>query len=253
MFKTAILLGLLAVAASDDPLIQFVRAWDADARAVREFTWQPRLPYRASTAAGPGWAMLPSAAAFIDPLFSTGIPLTLLGIERLGRILAESFGQPELERRLDDYGETLLAEADHTAHFIGSCYASFRQFERFTAYSMFYFAAASYSEMARRFDRGRLVARFLAADRSDFAPAMRELGERVRQDCDADDPSAFAARVAGAIHCLNIAGLCVPAKKNWYGVELDDVVAGAPKLGLTSEEALTALRRLRLISGLDHC
>ena len=33
--------------------------------------------------AGEGWAMLPSAAAFIDPLFSTGIPLTLLGIERL--------------------------------------------------------------------------------------------------------------------------------------------------------------------------
>ena len=32
--------------------------------------------------------MLPSAAAFIDPLFSTGIPLTLLGIERLAEMLA---------------------------------------------------------------------------------------------------------------------------------------------------------------------
>ena len=63
---------------------------------IRPFTYAPRLAYRASAAAGPGWAMLPSAAAFVDPLFSTGIPLTLLGIERLGRILEEAWGTEEL-------------------------------------------------------------------------------------------------------------------------------------------------------------
>ena len=60
-----------------------IAAQFADARPTREFTWMPRLAYRASVASGERWAMLPSAAAFIDPLFSTGIPLTLLGIERL--------------------------------------------------------------------------------------------------------------------------------------------------------------------------
>ena len=60
-----------------------IAAQFADARPTREFTWMPRLAYRASVASGERWAMLPSAAAFIDPLFSTGIPLTLLGIERI--------------------------------------------------------------------------------------------------------------------------------------------------------------------------
>ena len=45
------------------------------------------VSYRAAVAAGPRWAMLPSAAAFVDPLFSTGFPLTLLGIERLAPLL----------------------------------------------------------------------------------------------------------------------------------------------------------------------
>src|SRR6185436_7652298 len=60
-----------------------LRAQFADARPTRRFDWIPRLTYRAGLAAGPRWAMLPSAAAFVDPLFSTGFPLTLLGIERL--------------------------------------------------------------------------------------------------------------------------------------------------------------------------
>src|SRR5688572_8830961 len=64
-----------------------IAAQFADAQPTREFTWMPQLSWRAERATGPGWVMLPSAAAFIDPLFSTGIPLTLLGIERLARLL----------------------------------------------------------------------------------------------------------------------------------------------------------------------
>jgi FADH2 O2-dependent halogenase len=60
-----------------------IAAQFADAQPIREFTWMPRVSYRAAEAAGDRWVMLPSAAAFIDPLFSTGIPLTLLGIERI--------------------------------------------------------------------------------------------------------------------------------------------------------------------------
>lgn len=218
-----------------------IAAQFADARAVREFTWQPRLSYRATAAAGKGWAMLPSAAAFIDPLFSTGIPMTLLGIERLGRILSEKLSGIDMNQRLDEYGEITLAEADHTAYFIGSCYASFPHFENFTAYSMFYFAAASFSEMARRFDRARLVTRFLAADRSDFAPAMREFGAVLRRNRIGIDSSAFARRIAESIHSLNIAGLCRPAKRNWYGVDLNDVITAAANLGMTPEEVSEAL------------
>ena len=123
----------------------------------------PRLAYRAAEAAGERWAMLPSAAAFIDPLFSTGIPLTLLGIERLAGALGQAgLTEDGLKTRL--YSDATLADADRTARFIAGSYAGFRDFPMFASYSMFYFAAASFSEMARRLDSPRTPRGFLCGD-----------------------------------------------------------------------------------------
>src|SRR5207244_9906413 len=73
------------------------------------FVYAPRLTYRCSMAAGAGWLMLPSAAAFIDPLFSTGFPLSLLGIQRIGQILedAQSVRNPSIRT-------PVLAQLVHT-------------------------------------------------------------------------------------------------------------------------------------------
>ena len=213
-----------------------IAAQFADAEAIREFTWIPRLASRVSSATGPGWALLPSAAAFVDPLFSTGMPLALLGVERLAAILEDGLND---NHRLSEYGRTTLAEADHTASFIAECYASFPRFEYFISYSMFYFAAASYSEMARRLGCHHLVRRFLAADRQPFAAETLNLGQMLRH---ASSSSSFAAQVKDAIEPLNIAGLCDPGKRNWYGVDLNDVIAGAEKLGKSSTEMNTILQ-----------
>ena len=97
-----------------------IRAQFADARPVQPFHRASRLSYRSRVAAGPGWLLLPSAAAFVDPLFSTGIPLTLLGIERIGRAL-ERFGAEVPPSVLDDLGRTTLAEADWVAAFVAGC------------------------------------------------------------------------------------------------------------------------------------
>ncbi len=216
-----------------------VGAQFAQAKPTRPFTHAPGLAYRASAAAGPGWAMLPSAAAFVDPLFSTGIPLTLLGIERLGRILEESRGTAELGRRLGEYGEMTLQEADATADFIGACYAAMPRFPVFAALSQFYFAAASYSEMARRLDKPHLVRCFLAADHAAFGPSLHRAAAFVRRgEAGAD----FCAQVAYQIACLNVAGLADPRKRNWYGVDLSDVVNGAAKLGMTPDAMRAVLR-----------
>ncbi|MBK9314477.1 MAG: tryptophan 7-halogenase [Acidobacteria bacterium] len=215
-----------------------IAAQFTDAEAIREFTWIPRLASRASSATGPGWALLPSAAAFVDPLFSTGMPLALLGVERIAAILEDGLHD---DHRLSEYGRTTLVEADHTASFIASCYSSFPRFEHFAAYSMFYFAAASYSEMARRLGCHHLVRRFLAADRQPFAAGMLELGQMLRQSLGTSS-ATFAAQVKDVIEPLNIAGLCDPGKRNWYGVDLNDVIAGAEKLGKTSTEMITILQ-----------
>jgi tetracycline 7-halogenase / FADH2 O2-dependent halogenase len=256
-----------------------IAAQFADAQPIREFTWMPRLAWRAEVAAGPGWAMLPSAAAFVDPLFSTGIPLTLLGIERMARILEGGPEGPPLRSRgaqgataagpplrsrgaegataagpplrgrgahgvtaagppFDDYGDITLVEADHTARFIAGCYAAFPRFDEFTAYSMFYFAAASFSEMARRLRVDVPSARFLCADRPAFRHATERLSPALAAACSGDD---YARQVREAIEPLNIAGLCEPAKRNWYPVDPGDVVRGAGKLGVSASDVVDAL------------
>jgi tetracycline 7-halogenase / FADH2 O2-dependent halogenase len=206
-----------------------IAAQFAAAKPTREFTWMPRLSWRAERASGSGWAMLPSAAGFVDPLFSTGIPLTLLGIERIGRMLERSDPRSALSDSRA-YAATTLAEADHTAGFIAGCYAAFPRFAQFAAYSMFYFAAASYSEMSRRLGVYSADARFLGADRSSFADALIRLSPRHRS-CD----EAYDDEVATSIQPMNIAGLCDGAKRNWYPVDFEATVRGSARLGVTAD------------------
>jgi tetracycline 7-halogenase / FADH2 O2-dependent halogenase len=209
-----------------------IAAQFAEARAIREFTWMPRLSYRASAAAGPGWMMLPSAAAFIDPLFSTGIPLTLLGLERV----AQAMKTRGLKAALYDVAEVTLAEADHAARFVAGCYAAFPRFETFTAYSMFYFAAASFSEMQRRLTPERVSGGFLRAADDAFASSVRALSPA------ACVPGVdYLDRVAKATAAINVAGLCNPALQNWYPVDLNDTIAAAHKFGLAPERVRQAL------------
>jgi FADH2 O2-dependent halogenase len=238
-----------------------IAAQFAPARAIREFTWMPRVSYRAQSAAGDGWAMLPSAAAFVDPLFSTGIPMTLLGIERLAAMLSTRGLKPALYERASDrraeastfakatvdrsasatmeaYQTVTLAEADHTARFIAGCYAAFPRFDVFAAYSMFYFVAASFSEMARRLTPERASRGFLCEADPSFASAIARLSPATQP---VSDRRAFEREVAAASEPLNIAGLCDPAKRNSYGVDLEDTVRGAAKLGLTAEHVRDTL------------
>ncbi len=209
-----------------------------EAVPTRPFVYAPNLAYRALTTTGEGWALLPSASAFVDPLFSTGMPLTLLGVERLGRILESAWNAPDFSARIAEYGETTRSEADWAAYFIGACYAGMKDFDLFRSFTMFYFAAAAYSEMARRLKQPHLVRRFLAGDRADFVSGLRCCARLLRHaaECGPTNTRYFEADVAHAIDCLNIAGLCDADKRNWYGVDMEDVVRGAEKLGLSASQ-----------------
>jgi tetracycline 7-halogenase / FADH2 O2-dependent halogenase len=208
------------------------------ARAIREFTWMPQLSYRASVAAGDRWAMLPSAAGFVDPLFSTGIPMTLLGIERLAAMLGPGPALRPEAWALGPYSDVTLAEADHTARFIAGSYAAFSRFDVFTAYSMFYFAAASFSEMARRLNAGAASRGFLAAADASFSNAIARLSPAIQSP---SDGAGYAREVAAACEPLNIAGLCDSSKHNSYGIDFEDTVRGAVKLGLSPDHVREAL------------
>ncbi len=228
-----------------------VRAQFADATPIRQFDYMPRLSYRAASAAGPRWALLPSAAAFVDPLFSTGFPLTLLGIERLSALLESgAFFREAVRGRessdppsssLDSYSAATLTEADHTAAFVAGCYGGFPRFDDFVHYSMFYFAAASYAEMARRVSPERAGAGFLRVADPAFASAVHALSPACG---DAPARGDLAARVGAAVERVNIAGLCDPGKRNWYGADAADAIAGAEKLGVPPQAVAAALAAL---------
>ena len=210
------------------------------ATPVLRFIYSDRLAYRSNRAQGPGWVMLPSAAAFIDPLFSTGIPLTLLGIFRLACVLNDPPGEVRSEN-LKHYEEMTFQESDYVAEFIAGCYGSFRRFELFKMFSMYYFAAASFAELSRRIPGARRFSRFMAADSGEFSSSLRH-NARLLKSGECIDPSEFFARVEEGIDPINIAGLHKREKNSWYDVNLDDVVVGAKKLGIEPADIIPILQ-----------
>jgi len=219
------------------------------ARAAVPFVHAPALAYRAERAAGPGWKMLPSAAAFVDPLLSTGFPLTLLGIERIAVALESSRGSPagHFDAALARHGEATLAEADTAARLVSALWASFGDFELFAALTLLYFAAASYAEAARRLGRDRLAGSFLSADRPDFGPSLAQIGSGVvaasRRGTLGAERERWIARVYEAIEPLDVAGFSDRSRRNWHPVEAGPLIAAAHKLSSTPDEIQEMLAR----------
>ncbi len=213
------------------------------------FVHRPGLSFRAERASGAHWTLLPSAAAFVDPLLSTGFPLTLLGIERLGRTLEADWGSTRLSATLAGDARRSLFEADAAALLIGALYATFDDFELFAALCRLYFAAASYSEAARRLSRQELAGSFLCADRADFGPALRVCCEAALADSrrHRTGREALFRGVLEAIAPIDVAGLSDASRRNWFPVDARDLLRGAPKLRASEREVLGMLERTGLL------
>ena len=101
------------------------------AKACQPFRHMPQMSFRSRTMAGERWAMLPSAAGFVDPLLSTGFALTLLGIERLAKVL-------ERPAELPMYAEQTEQDLLAASRLIGLLYANMGSFSDFSAVTMLY-------------------------------------------------------------------------------------------------------------------
>ena len=220
-----------------------VAAQFSEAEPILPFIHQPRLPFRSAAAAGPNWVLLPSAAAFVDPLLSTGFPLTLLGIERLIGAVETDWGRASLAPRLAADGARTLAEADAAALLVSALNATFGDFPLFAALTHLYFAAASFAEASRRLSRPQLSGAFLSADHPTFGPALRECC-RTAIDGPPEEREKLRERIAAAIEPLDVIGLSDASRRNWYPVDADDLRASAGKLGATRSEIEELLRRM---------
>ena len=186
------------------------------ARPTLPFVHAPRLPFRVDRAAGPGWALLPSAAAFADPLLSTGFPLALLGIHRLAEALEKDFGTPRFDVRLAAHGELTLEEADRAARVVAALYGAFEDFPLFVALSKLYFAAAHFSESARRLGRPERAGTFLCGSHPEFGPALDACCRAALAPRDAAARERLLGDVARTVALVDIAGLLDSSRKNWF-------------------------------------
>ena len=168
---------------------------------------QPRLAFRTRQVCGPGWALLPSAAGVIDPLLSTGFPLTLLGIERLVGILERTTAGAERDAALRGYEEATINELDVTEQLVAALYANMADVPVFKRLTLLYFAAASYSEAARRLNTPDLAPGFLLHAHPGFGPELRACAAIALTIPGGPARDALLDRIDRAIEPFDTAGL----------------------------------------------
>ena len=202
--------------------------------ACQPFRYMPRMSFRSSAMAGKRWAMLPSAAGFVDPLLSTGFALTLKGVERLAGILHSG-------DQLQTYAQETECELLAASWLIGALYATMGNFPAFTAVSLLYFAAVSFQETALRLGRPELAAGFLLDRHPDFGPATRRLVEQAYKLRGDEDTRAFTEEVLRVIEPFNLGRFGDPALRNRYPVRAEDLLDARCKVGASREEILAML------------
>lgn len=215
----------------------------ARATPVTPFTFAPRLAFRATEVVGPRWAMLPSAAGVIDPLLSTGFPLTLLGVQRLARVLDAHWERSSLQPALKDYEEQTRRELDATEGLVAALYAAMNDFELFKRLALLYFAAASFSETVRRLGREEMARGFLLCDDPSFATPLEWCVGTALRGPDASTRQAIIDLVDRAIEPFDVAGLRDRSRHDWYPVLADDLLGAASRLRASEREIQALLER----------
>ncbi len=223
--------------------IPALREQFAGAKAVQPFRHIQRVGFRSASIAGRNWALLPSAAGFVDPLLSTGFPLTLLGVSRLAEVIDQNWGTQECRTQLEVYASTSDGELLATTRLIAALYANMDNFPVFTAVSLLYFAASSYSETVRRLGKPHLASSFLLHDDLRFGPQCRRMLERALAVQPGGESDELIEDIRRIIEPLDVAGLGNLTRGNWYPVEANDLLGCTHKVTASHDEVMQMLER----------
>jgi tetracycline 7-halogenase / FADH2 O2-dependent halogenase len=216
----------------------------AGAVAVQPFAACKQLQFLSGDVAGANWVLLPSAAGFIDPLLSTGFPLTLLGVERLAAILEKHWGRDSLHEEICGYSMQTTLELSLTERLVAALYNNMADPELFSALTLLYFAAASFTESTRRLGKSRLAGgTFLLGEHATFAPRARDCLRVAMRRPRGSERDALLRRINETIEPVNIAGLGDASRRNWYPALASDLREAAGKLDSSRDEVDAMLRR----------
>ena len=217
----------------------------AGAEAAVPFVHMPQVGFRSATVAGPNWALLPSAAGFVDPLLSTGFTLTLLGVKRLAQLIGEGWGDASSIGR-DDYALRTTRELLVVERLVAALYASMHDFDSFALLSLLYFAPVSFAEIAHRLGRPELASSFLLCDEPRFGATVEQLlKEALTLLRSGGLPAQQPCTVQGvrrAIEPFDVIGLSNGARRNWHPSRDADLLDAADKFGIDRGEMKRFLR-----------
>ncbi len=214
-----------------------------NARPTQPFTHIPRLSFRSAAFSGLNWAMLPSAGGFVNPLLSTGFPLTLQGIGRLASIIEKCWDSAEFSAQLEEYTNATEDDLLAAARLIAALYANMHDFPVFSAVSLLYFTAVSYAETARRLGKPQLAGAFLMRDHPIFGVVISALLERARRPRSVRESVELIEDIHHAIEPFNIAGFGDPHRNNWYPFDSEDLLRSASKVEASYEEVARMLKQ----------
>lgn len=214
-----------------------------EAQPARPFVHTPNLSFRSGRVCAEQWALLPSAAGFVDPLLSTGFPLTLLGISRLARLLETD--REQFVSGLAEYGRRTEAELQTAARLVSALYATMDDFEQFAPLTLLYFSAASFAETARRLGRPELAGEsFLLLDHPHFGPGFKACLDSALSQSVRGKRGPLLDQIRRTIEPVDVAGLCDAARRNWYPARAEDLLDACSKLGASREEIVAMLQRV---------
>lgn len=212
------------------------------ARAVQPFRWIPQLAFRSEEVVGERWALLPSAAGFVDPLLSSGFPLTLLGIARMAEILERDWETERFGQGLRTYAVRTDGELLATARLVGGLYWNMGNFPVFASLTLLYFAAASFSETARRLGKPELAGSFLLHEDPVFGPECARLLGRAARLGDSLEAEELRQEIVRAIEPFNTGGFGDERRRNWYPVDFDDLMRAGSKVHAREQDIVEMLQ-----------
>lgn len=142
---------------------------------------------------------------------------------------------------IERYQEQTDLELEAAADLISALYAKMNSPEEFNWLTLLYFAALSFTETAWRLNKRELATAFLLADSPEFSDRRARLCAFAREG-----KTIVRDDVQQAIAPFDIAGLTDFKRKNWYPVDLRDLINNAHKLQASTHDLQALLEKLRL-------
>ena len=107
-----------------------------DARAIRPWISSGRLQFSSRTTIGPRFCILPHAAGFVDPLYSSGMSLTVGCIDLLAGRLCDAVAEGDFSvKRFQPVDDLIQAALDHYDVIVSNSFDSWRHYETWNAWN----------------------------------------------------------------------------------------------------------------------